>query len=95
VSGSKGRSPRSSHDAPGAERRIAAFAQATRRSKRADKASKSLPIRANCLACSAFGGGQVRSLLDKRVGTVVTVGLTAGALRSAKSLWISSRIAFS
>jgi hypothetical protein len=41
------------------------------------------------------GRGQVRSLLDKRVGTVVTVGLTAGALRSAKSLWISSRIAFS
>jgi succinoglycan biosynthesis transport protein ExoP len=30
-------------------------------------------------------GGQVRSLLDKRVGALVTVGLAAGALRSAKS----------
>ena len=39
--------------------------------------------------------GQVRSLLDKRVGALVTVLLAAGALRWAKSLSMSSRIAFS
>jgi hypothetical protein len=39
--------------------------------------------------------GQVRSLLDKRVGAAVTVALVTGALRAVKSLSISSRIAFS
>ena len=39
--------------------------------------------------------GQVRSLLDKRVGAWVAVLLAAGALRWAKSLSMSSRIAFS
>jgi hypothetical protein len=39
--------------------------------------------------------GQVRSLLDKRVGAAVTVVLDIGALRAVKSLSISSRIAFS
>ena len=38
--------------------------------------------------------GQVRSLLDKRVGVAVTGALVAGALRAVKSRSISSRIAF-
>ena len=37
--------------------------------------------------------GQVRSLLDKRVGDGVRVGAMAGAVRAAKSLLSSSRIA--
>jgi len=37
--------------------------------------------------------GQVRSLLDKRVGAAVTVALVSGAVRAVKSLSISSRIA--
>ena len=37
--------------------------------------------------------GQVRSLLDKRVGAAVTVARVAGALRAVKSRSISSRIA--
>ena|SRR5690242_15733432 len=46
---------------------------------------------------SALGGqvGQVRSVLDKRVGDAVTVAAAAGALRAAKSLSSSSRMAFS
>ena len=38
--------------------------------------------------------GQVRSLLDKRVGAAVSVALVAGALRAVNCLSISSRIAF-
>jgi len=38
-------------------------------------------------------GGQVRSLLDKRVEAAVTVALVSGAVRAVKSLSISSRIA--
>jgi esterase/lipase superfamily enzyme len=38
--------------------------------------------------------GQVRSLLDKRIGDAVTVAVVAEAVRAAKSLSISSRIAF-
>jgi hypothetical protein len=41
------------------------------------------------------GGGQVRSLLDKRVGAAVTVAPVTGALRAVKSRSISSQIAFS
>src|SRR5438477_13172061 len=37
--------------------------------------------------------GQVRLLLDKRVGAAVTVAPVAGALRAVKSWSISSRIA--
>jgi hypothetical protein len=39
--------------------------------------------------------GQVRSLLDKRVGDAVTVAAVAGVVRAAKSPSSSSRIAFS
>jgi hypothetical protein len=42
---------------------------------------------------SRQGTGQVRSLLDKRVGAAGA--LITGALRAVKSLSISSRIAFS
>jgi hypothetical protein len=38
--------------------------------------------------------GQVRSVLDKRVGAAVTIARVAGALRAVKSWSISSRIAF-
>lgn len=42
-----------------------------------------------------FEMGQVRSLLDKRVGDAVTVAAVAGVVRAAKSPSSSSRIAFS
>ena len=43
--------------------------------------------------CIVFPG-QVRSLLDKRVGDAVTVVLASGLVRTAKSALSSSRIAF-
>ena len=41
-----------------------------------------------------WNAGQVRSLLDKRVGVAVTAARFVGELRAAKSWSISSRIAF-